>query len=251
MSKAKPHPVIKLGNNLPESELADTFREHGRLQIPGILKPRSADAIHDSLVRMGQWSLVFKKDGQHVDTDAEAFANWSALDRLRLEALIHQQAADGFQYYYSTVPIYDIYHKGLLPGHFVNRIFEFLNSDEFLRLMRVVTDDESITFADGQATRYAAGNFLTRHNDDVDHKNRRVAYVLNLTPEWNADWGGALQFFDPKGNIECGFTPAYNVLNIFQIPASHSVEFVAPFATGARYSVTGWLRSGKDPMLRD
>jgi len=249
VSKNPSEPALSLANISQGPELAASFREHGRVQIPDILNEQSANAIHDCLQNLQNWNLVFNKDGKHVDTDAADVANWPYEQQTQLEEIIHTQAIDGFQYFYSALPVYDIYHKKLMPGHFVNRLFEFLNSDEFLSLMRSVTCDDSIAFADAQATRYEQGHFLTRHDDDVVDKNRRAAFVLNLTRNWNPDWGGALQFFDADGNISCGFTPAFNVLNMFRVPASHSVGLVAPFARGNRYSITGWLRSGKDPML--
>ena len=69
-----------------------------------------------------------------------------------------------------------------------------------------------------------------------------------MTPDWREDWGGHLNFFDGAGNIEQGFKPAFNVLNIFAVPAAHSVGLVAPFAARHRYSITGWLRAGEDPV---
>jgi SM-20-related protein len=241
--------LIKLAGGLPETDLADTFSRNNRLQIPGILDGLSANAIYDSLTNFQHWNLVFNKSGTHVDSNASDVAAWRQTDRDKLEDIIHSQASNDFQYYYETVPIYDAYHKALLPGHFINRIFEFLNSKEFLALMRTVTGDDSIAFADAQATCYKKGHFLTRHDDDVSEKSRRAAYVLSLSRDWNPDWGGALQFFDAKGNIECGYVPTFNALNLFRIPASHSVGLVAPFAKTGRYSITGWLRSGRDPML--
>ncbi len=240
--------LIKLAGGLPESDLAEAFDRDNRLQIPGILDEPSADAIYDSLANFRHWNLVFNKSGTHVDINAADVSAWPQGERDTLEEIIHSQAADNFQYYYETVPIYDVYHKALLPGHFINRIFEFLNSDEFLGLMRIVTGDNSIAFADAQATCYKRGHFLTRHDDDVSDKNRRAAYVLNLSRNWNPDWGGALQFFDANDNVECGYVPSFNTLNLFRIPASHSVGLVAPFAKSSRYSITGWLRSGQDPM---
>lgn len=108
--------------------------------------------------------------------------------------------------------------------------------------MRDITRSESITYADMQATRYSKGHFLTEHDDNVQGKNRIAAYVLNLTPKWRNDWGGALVF--PNKNIPGGqlFYPKFNALNIFSVPQKHSVSYVTPFAGEHRYSITGWFR---------
>jgi Rps23 Pro-64 3,4-dihydroxylase Tpa1-like proline 4-hydroxylase len=65
--------------------------------------------------------------------------------------------------------------------------------------------------------------------------------VLNLTiPDWKSEWGGFLNFFDEYGNIEAGFRPMFNSLNLFLVPQRHSVSYVAPFAPVGRYAITGW-----------
>src|SRR5690606_24819670 len=102
---------------------------------------------------------------------------------------------------------------------------------------------EDIAFADSQATRFSAGHFLTTHDDDVAGKQRRAAYVLNLTPHWRTDWGGVLQFIDADGHVTAGLAPKFNALNLFRVPQQHAVSFVTPSAPSSRYSITGWLRA--------
>jgi Rps23 Pro-64 3,4-dihydroxylase Tpa1-like proline 4-hydroxylase len=77
--------------------------------------------------------------------------------------------------------------------------------------------------------------------DKTGRKLRRAAYVFNLTPRWQPDWGGQLQFIGPDGHVAEAWVPRFNALNVFAVPQPHAVSIVAPFAVGARYSVTGWL----------
>ncbi len=114
--------------------------------------------------------------------------------------------------------------------------------------MHVLTGFTDIKFADAQLTKFSKGDFLTVHDDDVAGKNRRAAYVLNLTPQWRTDWGGMLQFHDQRGHISGAYTPCFNALNVFSVPQPHSVSQISTFAPCSRYSITGWLRAGKDPM---
>jgi Rps23 Pro-64 3,4-dihydroxylase Tpa1-like proline 4-hydroxylase len=169
------------------------------------------------------------------------------LDNIRLAA--YAGAQKGFQYLYENYPVYDAYHAGECASPF-DQLFDFLNSGAFLAFTRTVTGHRDITFADAQLTRFGPGDFLTVHNDDVDGKDRRAAFVLNMTPEWEADWGGILQFFDRHKHVEGGFTPCFNALNIFSIPKPHAVSQVSTFSRRARYSITGWLRAGTDPKAR-
>ncbi len=240
-------PPIELADISPTSASKSAYSACGRTHVPDVLKDESARRIYHHLVAQTDWNSVCTIDGKHVDSSTSAL---SALDPAQQDALqeaIYAQARKGFQYNYAAIPIYDIVHQRLMPGDYFYTIFRFLNSAEFLQYVRDLTGETSIRFADAQATRYTKGHFLTMHNDDAPGKNRRVAYVLNLTPEWQPDWGGALQFFNSEGHVEAAFLPRFNALNLFAVPADHSVSLVAPFADKPRYSITGWLRSGEDP----
>ena len=111
-----------------------------------------------------------------------------------------------------------------------------------LALVRAITGSEAIGFADGQATRYVSGDFLTGHDDGVADKNRHAAYVFGLTEGWRTEWGGLLMFHGADGGFS-GRAPAFNRLDLFRVPQLHSVSYVAPSAGAARTSVTGWFRS--------
>lgn len=239
--------AIRISSAHDKEALQHSFRRRGRIQIRDFLDLGSADAIGNALATQKRWNLVYMSGGTHVDTDANAIAKWPRNQREKLKKLVYNQATDRFQYMYATVPIYDIYHQKQLPGHYFNNVFEFLNSSAFLDFTRFVTDDESIGFADAQATRFDPGHFLSGHNDAVPGKNRRIAYVISLSPVWRPDWGGCLQFMNSLGNIEEAYTPTYNALCMFRVPSDHSVSMVVPFAGASRYSITGWLRSGADP----
>ncbi len=238
---------LALAGRTDEKTLAETFRSQGRVQIPRILTAASAESLHHCMAEQQEWNLVYNLGGKHVDVSATAVAKWPLKQRQKLTKLIYQQASNGFQYCYKAIPIYDIYHRKLLPGHFFNELFEFLNGKDFLSLVRGITGFEHIGFTDAQATCYEKEHFLTSHDDNVKGKGRLAAYVLNLTPTWRSDWGGALQFTDTQDNPIGAFRPAYNALNLFRVPTRHSVEFVTPFATAPRFAITGWLRSGEDP----
>jgi SM-20-related protein len=49
----------------------------------------------------------------------------------------------------------------------------------------------------------------------------RVAYVLNLTREWQPQWGGYLLFHDEDGDVIAGYKPRFDALNLFAVPQAH------------------------------
>ena len=68
-----------------------------------------------------------------------------------------------------------------------------------MKIIKEITSITDLTHADGQATRYRRGDFLTRHIDNIPGETRRIAYVLGFTEGWHPDWGGLLQFFEKDG----------------------------------------------------
>ena len=228
--------------------LRQRFKKNGRIQIRDILSSDGAKLLSTTIRDHHKWNLVTNINGRHMDLDAAGMAKLSTDDLIRFRHEVHAQARENFQYLFSNYPLYDAYHKGSLDNRVLQNLFAFINSKPMLTLVRHICADSSISFADAQLTRYEAGHFLTEHDDDVAGKNRRCAFVLNMTPYWRPDWGGLLQFFGKNNNIEEAFTPCFNALNIFRVPQKHSVSSVAPFANAPRLSVTGWFRAGDDPM---
>lgn len=224
--------------------LAAEFSRRGRIHIPKFMTGDSARAIYNAVRREKNWNFVFFAGGKHYDLDAAGWANLDAEKRATTTNIVHQEAQRSFSYMYDNIPIFDRVRGGGALSDTLRETYEFLNSGPFLGFARRLVGADDIAFADAQATRYGPGSFLTDHNDGVEGKNRRAAFVVNLTPEWRVDWGGFLNFFDENGNIEEAFKPTFNALNVFQVPAPHSVGYVTPFAGAPRYSVTGWLRAG-------
>ncbi|GJL91105.1 2OG-Fe(II) oxygenase [Hyphococcus sp.] len=237
---------MKLNPKLDAQELSARFKRDSRISIAHILRDEDARALRKAIEQEPHRNMVFYANGRHFDIDG---AGWRALGvekKRTTEQIINAEAQKGFSYHYENLPIYDRWRQKSAMGSLLCEAVEFLNSEDFLSLMRRVTGFDDIAFADAQATLYGPGHFLTLHDDAVEGKNRRAAYVLNLTGDWSNDWGGYLNFFDSEGNIEAAYKPAFNALNVFSVPAAHSVGYVAPFAGALRCSITGWLRAGKD-----
>lgn len=224
-----------------------SIRYRRRAHIPNFLPAPQAEALQRSLASLTRWNTVTRSGDRHLDLDAGGHEKLSPQDQVRFQNAVCDQARRGFQYLFDNYPVYDAYFSGTIVDVELKSLFEFLNSDEVLAFVREVTGLNEISYADAQATRYRPGHFLTEHDDDVAGKNRCAAFVLNLTTEWKADWGGLLMFVSADGHIEEAYTPKFNALNLFTVPQRHCVSMVTPFAGAPRHSVTGWFRSGHDP----
>jgi hypothetical protein len=91
------------------------------------------------------------------------------------------------------------------------------------------------------AHRFGEGDFLKDHDDD--NKDRRVAFVTYLTPEWRPEFGGALFMQDAAGGVQ-RVESMFNTMVVFDVAAgtSHHVGTIDPAAGDhARYTFGGWF----------
>ncbi|HWJ06740.1 MAG TPA: 2OG-Fe(II) oxygenase family protein [Steroidobacteraceae bacterium] len=234
---------LRLNPRMDPGILAPVFARHGRIHVPAIFDRATALAVHQALTAEPvPWQLHFNDGAQAYDVPAAEFDALAPAERERLLRPIHARARTGFQYLFENFSIADHHARGEHLGLELMRVFEFLRSDCMLEFVRRVTGSRDIATVDAQATRYRAGHFLTVHDDRDEQKGRVTAYVLSMTPKWRADWGGVLQFLDEDGHVAEGYVPAFNALNLFRVPAPHSVSLVAPYVEASRFSITGWLR---------
>lgn len=225
------------------SALNSTYRTHRRLHLRGILAEEAAHALYRHLAEEVEWSLVLNDGEQVREATPEQRRRFEPGRELELAAFAYQAARQGFEFLYECRRVSEDPRARAVQPTLLNRFVDFLNSPAFIAFARTLTGVEDIEWADAQATRYGPGHFLTRHDDSSGARNRRVAYVMNLTPEWETDWGGQLQFIDQDGHVARAYAPRFNALNLFGVPQLHAVSVVAPFAARPRYSVTGWLRA--------
>lgn len=233
-----------LNGALDPANLAARYRERRRLQIPGILETGTADRLYHCLTEETPWGLIHSdENGQAMRLSAEEVRALPSAERERITAETQARAKDGFQYVYQVYPMISAYLEKRDPGLFLHRVLEGINTPQFLNFIRQVTGIATIVKADAQATLYAPGDFLRRHNDPLGpRRNRRVAYIISMTKDWHPDYGALLQFYDEDNAVTDVFVPRFNTISLFTVPQMHAVSFTAPFAPLARYSITGWFQ---------
>ncbi len=219
---------------------AARFAAEGRLRLRDALPEAEAQAWHGVLAQAG-YALMLTRGGQGTVLTPDALAQLTPAAREGLQRELHEAASQGVGFLYEGHQLRGSHDPAL------RAILAAVNAPETLERVRTLTGLGDITHADGQATRYRGGHFLTRHRDDLSGQARRVAYVLSLTARWHPDWGGLLQFFEDDGTPRDAWVPGWNVLSLFDVRHVHSVTYVAPFAGGPRLSVTGWFRAGPVP----
>lgn len=242
------HELISQGVLNPDLDipaLAEEFQANGRIQIENALRPEVARVLRRCLGEKVPWELAFRdrSGSRKLYTNELAAMSPAQMDALGNE--IYAIARKNFQFVYNSYMMVPAYKEKRNPELPLHRVLEQINKPAWMDPMRQILNrpDAKSTYA--QATRYIAGHFL-RHHDDSDYQDgegRLAAYVINLSLNWQADWGGLLQFFDDQGRVTETFMPRFNTISMFKVPAPHCVSPVAPFCDQGRYAITGWIRS--------
>lgn len=247
---------IRINPELNFNLLKQYFDSHKRIRINNFLTPDSAEFVAQNLRKTTPWHLVHSNlEGLPVRYNAQEYAQISEQKMKLIDQQLNKAAADRYQYKYKFFPIIDEIKAGRLAAD--SMLFEmanFVNSTDFIGFARALTGDNSLVKMDPQASLYESGDFLTMHDDSNYQRNandlstRCFAVVLGFTQQWSSNWGGQTSFYSSVNAVESiSWNPGFNVMTIFEVPVQHAVNYVTPFATGGRYSITGWLR--KDPSI--
>jgi Rps23 Pro-64 3,4-dihydroxylase Tpa1-like proline 4-hydroxylase len=208
------------------------------LSIRDFLTPDSAAALEQHLAERQDWLLVLNAGEKVYEMPLAAYAALDPDAKAKMDAMVADAAREGFQFRFASIRVPDADADRAQSGQVLDDFARFLSSPEMVDWFRQITAAPDIAFADAQATCYRPGDFLTRHDDGIEGKNRRAAYVFGLTRDWPAEWGGLLMFHAPSGDIDAAMTPAFNCLRLFAVPTPHSVSPVWPHAPRNRLSVT-------------
>lgn len=233
---------FQLNPNLNVTELAKGYAHSKRYQVQNFLTDSTANLLYECLATQVPWGIAYQSGEKPIYHRAEVLNQLSQAEQNDIDKIIHEGALNGFQYAYNTYPVLDAYIQKWGQVPLLDRFLEYINSAEVLSFVRELTGRQDIIKGDLQACRYGARHYLKAHTDDVKEESRVCAFVINLTPKWDRDWGGYLQFYNQSGDIEQAFLPRFNVLNIFTVPQSHSVSYVANYCPESRYTLTGWFR---------
>lgn len=237
--------MLRLAGGIDAAAAAAAFARDGHVRLQPFLAEDAAIACLSEMKHREDWVQVVNSGAKVFDLSRAVRAAMSAEQREGLEQAVLAGAQSGFQHRYEALRLPD----GNQPAppeapadSLISGWPAFLSSGPVRDLLRQISGAADIDFADGQATAYSPGDFLTGHDDDVPGKHRRAAYVFSLNPVWRVEWGGLLLFHDDAQRVR-GVAPAFNSLDLFAVPQMHSVSMVTGSVPSRRYSITGWLRA--------
>jgi SM-20-related protein len=226
------------------------LQRDGRVQVENFLQPAAAERLRDCLLREVPWTLALRDDQGARTIEHAGYAAMDANARAQLLAATaasgrgdEASVVDTFRFAYDSYMMVTAYKEGRDPELLLHRVLELFNTPDYLAFVRALTGDARIRRVNAQATRYRPGHFLRYHTDEERGEGRLYAYVLNLSRDWRADWGGLLQFIAADGQVQATYLPRWNTLSLFAVPAGHAVSLVAPWAQQDRLAITGWFLS--------
>ena len=237
-----------LGHPLDVSEKAATLAREGRVQCDRFVAPDAAQALYENLRSRADWVQVLNAGENVVELPRPLRAELPAEKLKDLDTAVYAGGRYGFQYRYESIRVPDdLSARAARAEDPVVAFAQWMNAPDQIAMWRTMLDVDTINFVDAQATAFSPGDFLTGHDDAVDGKGRHAAYVFSLNPTWRVEWGGLLLFHEraSEGAPETvsGLVPSFNCLNIFRVPAMHSVSLVSQSSGFRRYGITGWIRT--------
>lgn len=236
--------MFSLAPSIDVTELAREYADHGRVQIAPFVREDGAALLARHLLARTDWNFTLNSDDRTYEVPRHGPTAMSPEQEYRLRNAVEEKAVAEFQFCYDSIRVPDVRAERATADP-LHGFAEFMCSGPVLALMRDITQNAEIAFADAQATIYRNRDFLTAHDDAVAEKHRVAAYVLGLTAEWRTEWGGLLMFHDSRGDVERALIPRFNTLTMFRVPKVHSVSVVAAAAARPRCSITGWLRKSQ------
>jgi 2-oxoglutarate-Fe(II)-dependent oxygenase superfamily protein len=119
----------------------------------------------------------------------------------------------------------------------------FQKDEDLRRYFEEVTGISLALSDDFGSHSMASGDFLKEHDDN--NRDRRLALVLYLSPDWKPEYGGSLTIVDPAGG-ESTVAATYNTLVAFDTLAGtmhHVAKVEAAADPSTRLTIGGWYRN--------
>ena len=236
---------IEINPELDLNSLAARYAAERFVQIANFFTPGTADRIDRALRQTLPWRLIYVDPGQGVVQLSEADLKRIGQAGLQqiMRGILHN-ARRNVGYFYKGYHLTRADSQAAIDVPELKAVAEFLNGPEFLAFGARIIAESGLTQTDAQATLFQPGHFLTRHIDDGANQERRAAYTLSFTRQWQTDWGGQLQFIDPQTtDVTRAWIPRWNLLTLFDGRQVHAVSPISQFAGEGRYSIVGWLRN--------
>lgn len=228
--------------DVDEAKIAEAqkhFAQHRWVVIPNFLHEDVAERLRDYLLShhmLGEWHSAVQSAGvpgtQYV---LDVPKNAAKVVANRAAANLRNPGCLCYSFFRSLKQGKETKNPAL------SQVFELMSSDRLMKAIQKITDLPVSSVETIFASRYVTGDFLDPHTDAAPGTSRQLAFVINLSKNWDAAWGGNL-VIDHVHTI----TPAFANLVLFDVRGPGRLHYVSPVTDKTdetRVAVSGWLQA--------
>lgn len=212
------------------------YRDFSWARLEDVFVSTFAESVIQDLVKKTTLDSVFEIDGERVTLSEQQLASLDEDKRNVLFAQIQATAALGKGFFYSSKTVTSETINNELHASF--RVLKWLNHEETIELISDISGVRGLTYATCEATRYSKGQFLTSVKPGV---NQSLVFTIDLTPQWDSNWGGLLHLHDVYDGAGITFTPKFNNMILFDANQEFSITYLANYIKYNRFALLGYF----------
>jgi len=187
-----------------------------------------------NLNKLGELKKIFLHSNPFSYLELKNFFNDYKLIKI-LKALskeeFHEREADLFKFMQTE-------DFKLIKNKTLNDFRKFLLSDEFISLIKFITEFKLINKIDMSGSLYQNTDYLLCHDDLLE--GRKVAYFLYLSSMGDNE-GGNLNLFDSEMKVNDKITPKFNTFAFFEVSSKSLHELEEVVVDKQRIAISGWF----------
>ena len=225
---------IQIPTSSQIDQYTTAFSEKKIVKIKPILSDSFAEELFKTAFLEKKWNFASGVD--NIKFEKPLDSKFDKANHLQIKNINTQFKKDKFTY---------MFHRSMNnknPSYMEYLIRTQLNSPEMIQMINTITNLGISKVSTMFLSKYKSNHFLNPHSDKG---NGKLAFVLNLSKFWKAQYGGILHFLDEERNeIIDSYVPDFNNLVLFEVPEDqerpHFVSHIAPYVKHNRYAITGW-----------
>lgn len=220
--------------------LAKTFQETGRISIPNFLTPDDAEKLGETVAKCQLFKFKYNDGNKTVFVKPMDIREMSDRRTREMGNQIFNAAMSGaFQFAHYACPLDDENVLGRPKLEPFQEVVGFLSGKTMHDFLGAMTG-EKLGSLQSEVQWHKTDSFQTTGDGRKKGENRALGFTLDVTRDWQADWGGLRLFKDTAGDITETIVPSFNRLTVFRVPMKQSISYVTGYAKGVMLSVSGW-----------
>lgn len=233
--------AIKINSKLKTENLKKDFQAKGRIQVADFLDTKDADTLHDLVAGCKLYKFKYNEGEKETWVDPGEIKNMPETKLQDMGNKIYNAAMNrDFQYNHYSVPLTNeklSAKEALAP---FKDVMAFLNGKDMKAFIKGLAG-EAYKDAIAEAIWHKTDSFQTTGDGSHKGENRVLGFSLDLSRDWDVDWGGNRLFRGKKGDVEDLYPSLFNSLTLFKVPQKQSLSLITGYSKGLRLSISGWL----------